>query len=103
MVAACLGWILGEMVFAVRQEKVWKDCERIGEQRVMLNPAPGGIWSETHSEWHQHAKSWLLMQDWRRSQATEAAARRAGQAAWFSALAAMASALLALISILIGG
>jgi hypothetical protein len=91
------------MGLPVRQEKVWKDCERVGEQQVMLNLAPGGIWSPTHGEWHQHAKSWLLMQDWKRTRATEAAARRAGQAAWFSALAALASALLALISILIGG
>jgi hypothetical protein len=87
---------------SVRQEKVWKDCERAGEQQVMLNLTPGGIWSQAQSEWHQHAKNWLLTQGWKRASATEAAANRASQAAWFSALAALASTLLALISILIG-
>jgi hypothetical protein len=62
----------------------------------------GGIWSQTSSEWHQHAKNWLLAQNWKRSRSTEVAAKRASQAAWFSALAALASSLLALISILIG-
>jgi hypothetical protein len=90
------------MGHSVRQEKVRKDCERAGEQQVMLNLATGGIWSQTQSEWHQHAKTWLLTQGWKRSRATEVAAKRASQAAWFSALAAMASTLLALISILIG-
>lgn len=90
------------MGHSVRQEKVWKDCERAGEQQVMLNLATGGIWSQTQSEWHHHAKAWLLTQGWKRARATEAAAKRASQAAWFSALAAMASTLLALISILIG-
>jgi hypothetical protein len=86
----------------IRQEKVWKDCERVGEQQVMLNLGSGGIWSPTHSEWQHHAKNWLLAQNWKRTKATEAAAKRASQAAWFSALAALASTLLALISILIG-
>jgi hypothetical protein len=86
----------------MRQEKVWRDCERVGEQQVMLNLASGGIWSQTSSEWHQHAKNWLLAQNWKRSRSTEVAAKRASQAAWFSALAALASSLLALISILIG-
>jgi hypothetical protein len=86
----------------MRQEKVWRDCERVGEQQVRLNLASGGIWSQTNSAWHQHAKNWLLAQDWKRAKSTEAAAKRASQAAWFSALAALASTLLALISILIG-
>jgi len=86
----------------MRQEKVWRDCERVGEQQVMLNLASGGIWSQPNSAWHQHAKNWLLAQDWKRSKSTEAAAKRASYAAWFSALAALASTLLALISILIG-
>jgi hypothetical protein len=86
----------------MRQEKVWRDCERVGEQQVMLNLTSGGTWSQTNSEWHQHAKSWLRVQDWNRAKSTEAAAKRASQAAWFSALAALASTLLALISILIG-
>jgi len=86
----------------MRQEKVWRDCERVGEQQVMLNLASGGTWSQTNSEWHQHAKNWLRVQDWKRAKSTEAAAKRASQAAWFSALAALASTLLALLSILIG-
>jgi hypothetical protein len=86
----------------MRQEKVWRDCERVGEQQVMLNLASGGTWSQTNSESHQHAKNWLRVQDWKRAKSTEAAAKRASQAAWFSALAALASTLLALISILIG-
>ena len=86
----------------MRQEKVWRDCERVGEQQVMLNLASGGTWSQANSEWHQHAKNWLLAQDWKRARSTEAAAKRASQAAWFSALAALASTFLALISILIG-
>jgi hypothetical protein len=40
----------------IRQEKVWKDCERVGEQQVMFNLASGGI-----CEWHQHAKNWLAL------------------------------------------
>jgi hypothetical protein len=47
-------------------------------------------------------KNWLLAQNWKRARSTEVAAKRASQAAWFSALAALASSLLALISILIG-
>jgi hypothetical protein len=86
----------------MRQEKVWRDCERVGEQQVILNLASGGIWSQTNSEWHQHAKNWLLAQYWKRARSTEVAAKRASQAAWFSALAALASTLLALISFLIG-
>jgi hypothetical protein len=86
----------------MRQEKVWRDCERVGEQQVMLNLASSGIWSQPNSEWHRHAKNWLRAQDWKRAKSTEAAAKRASQAAWFSALAALASTLLALISILIG-
>lgn len=35
------------MGHSVRQEKVRKDCERAGEQQVMLNLATGGIWSQT--------------------------------------------------------
>jgi hypothetical protein len=66
-----------EMGLTVKQEKVWRDCERVGEQQVMLNLAAGGIWSATQSEWHQHARNWLAMQDWKRAKATEAAARRA--------------------------
>ncbi len=62
----------------MRQEKVWRDCERVGEQQVMLNLASGGTWSQTNSESHQHAKNWLRAQ------------------------AALTSTLLALLSILIG-
>jgi hypothetical protein len=69
---------------------------------VILNLASGGIWSHIQSDWHQHARNWLLAQEWKRAKLTEAAAKRASQAAWFSALAALASTLLALISILIG-
>jgi hypothetical protein len=69
---------------------------------VVLNLTSGGLWSHTSSEWHQHAKNWLLAQNWKRARSTEEAAKRASQAAWFSALAALASTLLALISILIG-
>ena len=86
----------------MRQEKVWRECERVGEQQVLLNLTSGGIWGQPSSEWHQHAKNWVLAQDWKRAKSTEAAARRASQAAWFSALAALASTFLALISILIG-
>jgi hypothetical protein len=86
----------------MRQEKVWRDCERVGEQQVMLNLASGGTWSQTNSESHQHAKNWLRAQDRKRAKSTEAAAKRASQAAWFSALAALTSTLLALLSILIG-
>ena len=68
----------------MRQEKVWRDCERVGEQQVMLNLASSGIWSPTSSEWHEHAKNWLLAQNWKRSRSTEVAAKRASQAAWFS-------------------
>jgi hypothetical protein len=86
----------------MRQEKVWRDCERVGEQQVMLNLASGGTWRQTNSESHQHAKNWLRAQDRKRAKSTEAAAKRASQAAWFSALAALTSTLLALLSILIG-
>jgi hypothetical protein len=86
----------------MRQEKVWRDCDRVGEQQVMLNLASGGTWSQTNSESHQHAKNWLRAQDRKRAKSTEAAAKRASQAAWFSALAALTSTLLALLSILIG-
>lgn len=68
----------------------------------MLNLTSGGIWGHASSEWHQHAKNWVLAQDWKRAKSTEAAAKRASEAAWFSALAALASTFLALISILIG-
>jgi hypothetical protein len=55
----------------VRQEKVWKDCEHAGEQQVILNLATGGIWRQPQSEWHQHAKTWLLTQGWKRARTTE--------------------------------
>jgi hypothetical protein len=63
----------------MRQEKVWRDCERVGEQQVMLNLASGGTWRQTNSESHQHAKNWLRAQDRKRAKSTEAAAKRASR------------------------
>ena len=60
---------------------------------MILNLASGGIWSQTQSDWHRHAKNWLLAQEWKRAKLTEAPVKRASQAAWFSALAALASTL----------
>jgi DNA-binding transcriptional LysR family regulator len=81
-------------------ERVWGWCARAGELAVEEH-----LSGEDHTRlWHnadlrKHARAWVRKQQWGRERAAEASAKSAGQAAWFSAIAAMISAALAAVAI----
>jgi hypothetical protein len=74
-------------------------CDRIGELEVIQNLAKDGIWGNDLNRARPFAQAWLREQEWKRQKGTEADARRALQAAWFSAIAAVVSAITAIIAI----
>jgi hypothetical protein len=81
-------------------ERVWAWCTRAGELAVEEH-----LSGEDHTRtWHdadlrKHARAWVLKHRMDRQRAAEAAVQSAGQAAWFSAIAAMISAALAAVAI----
>jgi hypothetical protein len=85
---------------SITQRQVWTECDRIGEARVRVNIAEGGVWTQPgFSRWYDHAHGWLQIEHFMREQGLEAAVRRANYAAWFSAAAAAVSAITAAIAV----
>jgi hypothetical protein len=77
---------------SVSQASVWAECERAGELEVRQRVAPNGIWGNANvSQYYGHAQAWLRARDWDRQRALEKYAKRAAQAAWIAALAAVVS------------
>jgi hypothetical protein len=85
----------------IAKEQAWAECDAVGELEVIHRLAPEGMWGNPVTQWRPLAQAWLREQDWKRKLATEAAARRAEQAAWLSAVATVISAATAATAIII--
>jgi hypothetical protein len=87
--------LLRYMEDTITKERASAECDAVGELEVIHRLAADGIWGNSVNQWRPLAQAWLRERDWKRIQATEAAARSAARAAWFSAVATLVSTIAA--------
>ncbi len=82
-------------------ERVWAWCAQAGEVAVeerLAAPRTKAVQPWNNDDLRKHARAWVRKKRWDREREVEGTAKRAVAAAWFAAIAAVVSALAALVT-----